>query len=568
MRLSESTKEDVNRQHVEFDLTGLRGRAHTDFEAVDQTRMMVSDSLQSSEDGGIGRSLDLLDARNRFKATPPPVAAPPPSILASLTEQEEVSAKSSSFQWNTSCTKYQEAETLSEPIDFKWSRTVSKITATLRSVRPRTKGSVAVLPPDNAMPGNLLVVSLPNFGSQSLLVRIPRGWELGQKIFVPYEISPAGVLQHSHAVETQAVSIDAAHVALLEAKAHRSMCTTRCSIEVIAVVSICLLTSGLLPILLGIVGLAFAALLPTVVLMCYAYRLFPKSLFKRQMLITFGEAIVWMIPVLAFSMLLLAIPGYRHFCSGVQQDAGCYLMDAVKAFILAAFVEENLKYLAIRRIVFASLVVDAQGLFVYAGCGALGFAAVENVMYVFGGGGYAAAILRSVLSVPAHMCWGILIGCRLGFWRFLREDIGYVSIMAEPILLHGSFNCLFFIGARSGQTGLLVALFLATAVSIAGWLRVRALYLQLDAVVPEADVHALMDAGFVRPPTGCCCMCSWSQRDDYPERRIVNGRFCTWEDVRKQHDSEETARKEWNAASEAPSLPTSPVALGTLYEKE
>merc|ERR1712129_158296 len=149
-------------------------------------------------------------------------------------------------------------------------------------------------------------------------------------------------------------------------------------------------------------GLVLSSILPAVVLGAYMYIKFRKSLFKMQMIISFVEAIVWLAP---FAVIVLGVKfaGGMDWCKCGEvcedgkcqricdQTAECYGRDAVFAFIIAALLEETLKFLCVRRITFASLVVDAQSLFVYGGCSALGFATVENLLYVLKGGVRVAA---------------------------------------------------------------------------------------------------------------------------------------------------------------------------------
>ena len=79
---------------------------------------------------------------------------------------------------------------------------------------------------------------------------------------------------------------------------------------------------------------------------------------------------------------------------------------------------------------------------VYVTASSLGFAAVENFLYVLQFG-IGTGIVRAIISVPAHMSWGILMGYYAGLAKFAppgeRARLilkGYLS----AVVLHGLFD--------------------------------------------------------------------------------------------------------------------------------
>ena len=72
----------------------------------------------------------------------------------------------------------------------------------------------------------------------------------------------------------------------------------------------------------------------------------------------------------------------------------------------------------------------------------MGFALVENVLYVMKGG-LSVALLRSILSVPGHMLFAIPMGYFLSISKFESgKDLAvhrFLSLFV-PILLHGTFD--------------------------------------------------------------------------------------------------------------------------------
>ena len=77
---------------------------------------------------------------------------------------------------------------------------------------------------------------------------------------------------------------------------------------------------------------------------------------------------------------------------------------------------------------------------------ALGFATLENFLYVFNPeGGISTAILRAVLSVPAHAFFGVFMGYYYGIARMNKNQkkgclIFIVLSLIVPVLLHGIFD--------------------------------------------------------------------------------------------------------------------------------
>lgn len=85
---------------------------------------------------------------------------------------------------------------------------------------------------------------------------------------------------------------------------------------------------------------------------------------------------------------------------------------------------------------------------IYGAAAALGFAAVENVLYVLAGG-VGVALLRALTAVPAHAMFGIFIGYFAGRAKFtsypaLRPILILVGF-ALAVFQHGLYDFLLFI---------------------------------------------------------------------------------------------------------------------------
>lgn len=118
------------------------------------------------------------------------------------------------------------------------------------------------------------------------------------------------------------------------------------------------------------------------------------------------------------------------------------------AFLVAGTSEELIKFLALYLLIWNSPSFNEKfdGI-VYAVFVSLGFAGVENVMYVLEGG-YRTALLRALTAVPAHALFGITMGYYFGvahMYSELRNEYLMKSLLI-PILLHGVYDFLLMIG--------------------------------------------------------------------------------------------------------------------------
>jgi RsiW-degrading membrane proteinase PrsW (M82 family) len=88
---------------------------------------------------------------------------------------------------------------------------------------------------------------------------------------------------------------------------------------------------------------------------------------------------------------------------------------------------------------------------VYAVMVSMGFATLENVIYVLEYG-YETAILRMFTAVPAHATFGVLMGYFLGKAKFTRRKQLYYSIVAlfAATVFHGAYDYFWFIANVKG----------------------------------------------------------------------------------------------------------------------
>jgi len=115
----------------------------------------------------------------------------------------------------------------------------------------------------------------------------------------------------------------------------------------------------------------------------------------------------------------------------------------ISSAFAAPVVEEGLKFLVVYLAVYRHPEFDEpmDGI-VYATAAGLGFATLENILYVMDGG-IAVGIIRAVASVPGHVVFSCLWGFALGTAKFRpgRERAGIIMTgLLGAMLLHGIFN--------------------------------------------------------------------------------------------------------------------------------
>lgn len=132
-------------------------------------------------------------------------------------------------------------------------------------------------------------------------------------------------------------------------------------------------------------------------------------------------------------------------------DAKSIFQQFIKAFIVVALVEEFSKYVIVR--FYAQRNKEFNEPFdgiVYAVLVSMGFAALENVLYVFQYG-VSTGIVRAFTAVPAHATFGILMGYYMGKAKFSEKRVYYNLIgLLMATIFHGAYDFFLFINFIPG----------------------------------------------------------------------------------------------------------------------
>lgn len=142
-----------------------------------------------------------------------------------------------------------------------------------------------------------------------------------------------------------------------------------------------------------------------------------------------------------------------------------------QAFVEAGIPEELSKFLIFMIFVWRDKDFDEyfDGI-VYACFIGLGFACVENIMYVFGAtvqslaGGFVTSFFRALLSVPGHFLFGVILGYFLSMAKFRPQKRALYILLGLGLAMlgHGMFDWLLMVteGLGTGLTLLVYALFI------------------------------------------------------------------------------------------------------------
>lgn len=183
------------------------------------------------------------------------------------------------------------------------------------------------------------------------------------------------------------------------------------------------------------------ALAPVVFLMTYLY---VKDEYDREplqhLIIAFVLGILTAIPV-------VYVGGQLRTLLGVSTESDLWGV-AVYAFIVVALTEEGMKYLVLRNYAYRLKEFDEpyDGI-MYGATISLGFAAIENVLYVMEGG-QDVALLRMFTAVPAHAMFGVLMGYFVGRARFLLKgspQLERLKGLLIAVVFHGLYDFFLFL---------------------------------------------------------------------------------------------------------------------------
>lgn len=195
-------------------------------------------------------------------------------------------------------------------------------------------------------------------------------------------------------------------------------------------------------------NVTLAAILPAIVLIYFIYRRDPRKEPISMLVMGFGYGLVAAGIAVVLEMAVAAV--------GLSSDDPSGLLSSVlTAFCGAAIPEELAKlvmlWLMLRRNRYFDEYFDGV---VYAVCIGMGFAAIENVGYLFTNIDQwkEVAVMRALFSVPGHCAFAVLMGyffslVHIGGRHSTRDRW---LVLGAPVLAHGLFDALLFAGTLGG----------------------------------------------------------------------------------------------------------------------
>ncbi len=189
------------------------------------------------------------------------------------------------------------------------------------------------------------------------------------------------------------------------------------------------------------------AVIPSVFLVCYYYRLDkqkpePKGLIVKIFLL----GIFCVLPAI-FLELVAGLFNRLFFWSPI-------LFCFVRAFIVAGLCEEFIKLMVVKKYAYNNVHFDEvmDGI-LYTVVASLGFACIENVLYVMSTN-LQTAVVRAVLAVPMHAGCSGLMGYYIGKAKFAKSKKEEKNLMYKglgiAVLLHGLYDFCIFISPIFG----------------------------------------------------------------------------------------------------------------------
>ena len=189
--------------------------------------------------------------------------------------------------------------------------------------------------------------------------------------------------------------------------------------------------------------MAVLAVLPTAVLLCIIYKADKVE----------KEPLGLMAAVFFFGAM-------TTISAMIMETTGTWLLDRI-------FGRENIPYMILINLFVVAVSEEAGKFFVlkkstwnndefgfafdgivYSVCASLGFATIENILYIVGqADGFETAIKRAILSVPGHCIFGVFMGTYYGIakgYEFRGRADKVKSYMNKafwmPVMLHGLYD--------------------------------------------------------------------------------------------------------------------------------
>ncbi len=192
-------------------------------------------------------------------------------------------------------------------------------------------------------------------------------------------------------------------------------------------------------------SLLLLAIAPAMIIILYIYF---KDKFEKEPILFLFKNFLMGATVSIIITLILSVIANQIF---PLTDATSIFQQFIKAFVVVGLVEEFSKYIIVKY--YAQRNAEFNEPFdgiVYAVMVSMGFAALENVLYVFQHG-VATGVLRAFTAVPAHATFGILMGYFMGLAKFSKnKQLLNLTGLLVATFFHGAYDFFLFINFIPG----------------------------------------------------------------------------------------------------------------------
>lgn len=182
-------------------------------------------------------------------------------------------------------------------------------------------------------------------------------------------------------------------------------------------------------------------ILPIVLLILYFYK---KDTSKEPN---------WLLQKLFFSGFLsalltifISIIGIIFFPTLAKVENASLIRVFMYSFIFVSLTEEFCKWIMVYKISYNHKEFDQfYDIILYSVLVSLGFACFENFLYVIGNESQLfVSIFRGITAIPAHACFGTMMGYFLGLSKFNHnKEKKYLNLsLLIPVILHGTYDFL------------------------------------------------------------------------------------------------------------------------------
>ena len=184
--------------------------------------------------------------------------------------------------------------------------------------------------------------------------------------------------------------------------------------------------------------LTASAIMPALLLFWYFWAKDKNPEPRGALLKTFFGGVLICFPV------VFVVHGLEGYWAGAE---GMWPKAFTKAFFGAGIPEESFKLLVLLTVVWRNAAFDEKidGM-IYGVTASLGFATLENVLYV-STGGLGTAVMRAVTAVPCHAFLGVIMGAFLTKAKFgpKEQALGFIATgLVAAIVLHGLYDMFLF----------------------------------------------------------------------------------------------------------------------------